>query len=50
MLDRLYPDIERMTGTCGPLNAFLDLAQIPVAHTQSGPLAGLRLAVKDIYD
>ncbi|AZN96168.1 amidase [Mesorhizobium sp. M9A.F.Ca.ET.002.03.1.2] len=39
-----------MTGTCGPLNAFLDLAQIPVAHTQSGPLAGLRLAVKDIYD
>lgn len=50
MLDRLYPDIERMTGTCGPLNAFLDLEQIPVTHAQAGPLAGLRLAVKDIFD
>lgn len=50
MLDRLYPDIERMTGTRGPLNAFLDVDQIPVANAQSGPLAGLRLAVKDIYD
>ncbi|TIO05946.1 amidase [Mesorhizobium sp.] len=39
-----------MTGTRGPLNAFLDLDQIPVANAQSGPLAGLRLAVKDIYD
>lgn len=50
MLDRLYPDIERMTGTSGPFNAFLDLDQIPVANARSGPLAGLRLAVKDIYD
>jgi amidase len=50
MLDRLYPDIERMTGTRGPLNAFLDLDDIPVSNAQSGPLAGLRLAVKDIYD
>lgn len=50
MLDRLYPDIERMTGTRGPLNAFLDLGDIPVSNAQSGPLAGLRLAVKDIYD
>jgi amidase len=50
MLDRLYPDIERMTGTRGPLNAFLDLDQIPVASARYGPLAGLRLAVKDIYD
>ncbi|TJV44830.1 MAG: amidase, partial [Mesorhizobium sp.] len=39
-----------MTGTRGPLNAFLDLDGIPVSNAQSGPLAGLRLAVKDIYD
>ncbi|TIM43031.1 amidase [Mesorhizobium sp.] len=39
-----------MTGTRGPLNAFLDLVGIPVSNAQSGPLAGLRLAVKDIYD
>ncbi|PBC21653.1 MULTISPECIES: amidase family protein [unclassified Mesorhizobium] len=39
-----------MTGTHGPYNAFLDLRQIPVAHANLGPLAGLRLAVKDIYD
>lgn len=50
MLLQLYPDIERMTGTRGPLNAFLDVDQIAVANVQSGPLAGLRLAVKDIYD
>jgi hypothetical protein len=31
-------------------NAFLDLGQAPVSHTQSGPLAGLTLAVKDIFD
>ncbi|TIU13572.1 MAG: amidase, partial [Mesorhizobium sp.] len=49
MLQQLYPDIERMTGTRGPLNAFLDLDDIPVSNAQSGPLAGLRLAVKDIY-
>ncbi|KUM28862.1 amidase [Mesorhizobium loti] len=39
-----------MPGTHGPLNAFLDLRQMPVANAQLGPLAGLRLAVKDIYD
>lgn len=39
-----------MTGTHGALNAFLDLPQMPVAHAELGPLAGLRLAVKDIYD
>ncbi|RWC95299.1 MAG: amidase [Mesorhizobium sp.] len=39
-----------MTGTHGPFNAFLNLRQMPVAHAQLGPLAGLRLAVKDIYD
>ncbi len=31
-------------------NAFLDLGQAPVSHAQSGPLAGLTLAVKDIFD
>jgi len=39
-----------MPGTQGPFNAFLDLRQMPVANAQLGPLAGLRLAVKDIYD
>ncbi|RWB23416.1 amidase [Mesorhizobium sp.] len=39
-----------MPGTHGPLNAFLDLRQMPVANAEIGPLAGLRLAVKDIYD
>jgi amidase len=39
-----------MTGTHGPFNAFLDLRRMPVAHAELGPLAGLRLAVKDIYD
>ncbi|MER8579345.1 amidase [Mesorhizobium sp. M1423] len=39
-----------MTGTRGPLNAFLDLDQAPVTNAQSGPLVGLRLAVKDIFD
>ncbi|EHK57624.1 amidase family protein [Allomesorhizobium alhagi] len=33
-----------------PLNAFLDLPQASVPHAKSGPLAGLRLAVKDIFD
>ena len=39
-----------MPGTHGPLNAFLDLRRMPVAHAELGPLAGVRLAVKDIYD
>ncbi|MER9233379.1 amidase [Mesorhizobium sp. M0622] len=39
-----------MTGTRGPLNAFLDLDQIPDLEQVNGPLAGLRLAVKDIFD
>jgi len=39
-----------MTGTHGPFNAFLDLRPMPVANAELGPLAGLRLAVKDIYD
>jgi amidase len=33
-----------------PFNAFLDLPQAPVTNAKSGPLAGLRLAVKDIFD
>ncbi|AZO11678.1 MULTISPECIES: amidase [unclassified Mesorhizobium] len=39
-----------MPTTHGPLNAFLDLGQLPVINAESGPLAGLRLAIKDIYD
>ncbi|TKT77514.1 amidase [Aquamicrobium sp. LC103] len=39
-----------MTGTRDPLNAFLDRPDTPVANAQDGPLAGLTLAVKDIYD
>jgi amidase len=39
-----------MTGTLPPLNAFLDYPQVAVPHAESGPLAGLRLAVKDIFD
>ena len=32
------------------LNAFLDLPETPVANAASGPLAGLTLGVKDIFD
>ncbi len=32
------------------LNAFLDLPEVPVEHGESGPLTGLTLAVKDIFD
>lgn len=39
-----------MTGTLAPFNALLDLPQVPVPNAESGPLVGLRLAVKDIYD
>ncbi|KQZ12220.1 amidase [Mesorhizobium sp. Root552] len=39
-----------MTASRDPLNAFLDLPQVPVANAQSGPLSGLSLAVKDIFD
>ena len=37
-------------GTRDRLNAFLDLPDTPVASAKSGPLAGLTLGVKDIYD
>ena len=33
-----------------PLNAFLDRPDIAVSHATSGPLAGLSLGVKDIFD
>lgn len=39
-----------MTGTRDALNAFLDLPQVPVKSSESGPLAGLSLGVKDIFD
>jgi amidase len=32
------------------LNAFLDLSQVTVPNAESGPLAGLALGVKDIFD
>lgn len=39
-----------MTGAPKSFNALLDLPQVPVFNSETGPLAGLRLAVKDIYD
>lgn len=33
-----------------PFNAFLDRAEPPVGHADTGPLAGLAMAVKDIFD
>ncbi len=39
-----------MTGVRDPYNAFLDLPQLPVFSSETGLLAGLRLAVKDIFD
>ena len=33
-----------------PVNAFLDYPDVPVPHAADGPLAGVTLAVKDIYD
>ncbi|MCO6386570.1 amidase [Aliihoeflea sp. 40Bstr573] len=39
-----------MTSTRDDLNAFLDYPPIDVPHAATGPLAGLTLGVKDIYD
>ncbi|MGQ2906912.1 MAG: amidase [Aliihoeflea sp.] len=39
-----------MTSTRDDLNAFLDYPQIDVPHAATGPLAGLTLGVKDIFD
>jgi amidase len=33
-----------------PLNAFLDYPEAPVSNAELGPLSGLTLAVKDIFD
>jgi len=33
-----------------PFNAFLDYPEVAVSNAESGPLAGLTLAVKDIFD
>ena len=33
-----------------PLNAFLDMPEVPVPNAHSGPLSELTLAVKDIFD
>ncbi|MCB1486802.1 MAG: amidase [Bauldia sp.] len=33
-----------------PVNAFVDYDDTPVANAEAGPLAGLTLAVKDIFD
>jgi len=39
-----------MLKTRDSLNAFLDLPQTPVASAAKGPLAGMTLGVKDIFD
>lgn len=39
-----------MTGARDPYNAFLDHSDTPVANAAFGPLAGLTLAVKDLFD
>lgn len=36
--------------TSDPVNAFVDYPAVEVASASSGPLAGLTLAVKDLYD
>lgn len=33
-----------------PLGAFMDYPDVPVAHAASGPLSGLTMAVKDLFD
>lgn len=39
-----------MIVTSDPFHAFLDAPQVTVPNGKTGPLQGLRLAVKDIYD
>src|SRR5690606_31272858 len=39
-----------MLQTRDPLNAFLDYPEVAVSSSTEGPLAGLTLAVKDIFD
>jgi amidase len=38
------------TSSPDPYSAFLPYPETPVAHAASGPLAGLRLGVKDLFD
>jgi amidase len=47
---RLVQQERTMLATRDPLNAFLDYPEAEVPNTESGPLAGLSLAVKDIFD
>jgi amidase len=46
----IVSELKTMTRAHDPYHAFLDLPQVPVANAQTGPLAGLSLAVKDIFD
>jgi amidase len=39
-----------MLSTRDPLNAFVDLPEVLVPHAKTGPLAGLDVGVKDIFD
>ena len=39
-----------MPSVRAPLNALLDYPHVPVTSAESGPLSGLSLAVKDIFD
>lgn len=39
-----------MPSATDPVDAFVDYDPIPVESAEAGPLAGLRLAVKDLYD
>lgn len=39
-----------MTGVKDQLNAFLDYPDVEIGHAVDGPLAGLTLGVKDIFD
>ncbi|MCX7304809.1 MAG: amidase [Hyphomicrobiales bacterium] len=43
-------DSKTLPATRDRLNAFLDQREVPVAHAATGPLAGLTLGVKDIFD
>ena len=36
--------------TRDPLNAFLDLPEVPVPYAKTGPLGGIGIGVKDIFD
>ena len=50
MVPAIVSRVRRMAGTRDIFNAFLDVPPVPVYSTQTGILAGLRLAVKDIFN